>query len=110
MNEPLSLVLEVRDPEVIKELSKFSDEGQRQAFALAALRIGILALRQARGDLDKQTIREEANRLLSTLRERLELHQQSLTQQVESALRQYFDPRSGHFHQRVQSLIGQMAS
>ncbi|GBD36643.1 hypothetical protein HRbin36_01768 [bacterium HR36] len=105
--ETLPLILEVRDPEVIEELSKFPDERERNLYALAALRIGILALRQARGDLDKQTIRAEADRLLSTLRERLESHQQSLAQQIESALKQYFDPQSGQLHQRIQRLIGQ---
>lgn len=105
--DSLTLRLEIRDREVIEALSQFVDDSERNAFALAALRIGVLALKQARGDLDKQTIREEADRLLQTLRERLESHQNQLTQQLETALRHYFDPNSGQLHQRIQRLLGQ---
>jgi hypothetical protein len=44
--------LEVTDPEVVLELSKHPAGEDRVQFALTALRIGVLSLRAAAGQLD----------------------------------------------------------
>jgi hypothetical protein len=51
---PYSLLLElvVTDPEVITELWAKPEGRERDEYALGALRLGILALRQARGQID----------------------------------------------------------
>ena len=46
------LTLVVEDPEVIAELEKREEGHARSQLALTALRIGILALRQAQGRVD----------------------------------------------------------
>lgn len=50
----LRLVLCISDPEVGHELAQHEEGPEREAFARQALRIGILALRQASGALDAQ--------------------------------------------------------
>ena len=75
-NLPISLLLEltVHDPEVIAELCAFAEGEARDEFALQALRLGVLALRQARGQLDAQLIRRETEHLLGSMRHRLGGH------------------------------------
>jgi hypothetical protein len=54
---PYSFVLElvVNDPEVISELWAKPEGRERDEYALGALRLGILALRQVRGQIDGGT-------------------------------------------------------
>ena len=51
---PFGLALELRvdDHDTIRELLAFHEGEPRDRFALNALRIGVLALRQARGQID----------------------------------------------------------
>lgn len=105
---PLSLPLEltVRDPETIAELWAYPEGEPREEFALKALRIGVLALKQARGQLDGDLVRREGDRLLALLQSRLEEHARTVHERTAITLREYFDPQSGRFHERVSRLIG----
>ena len=49
----------VSDSEVITALSSYSEGRDRDKFTCSALRIGILALQQAEGRIDGETIRNE---------------------------------------------------
>lgn len=100
----LELRLRVVDPELVDELSAILDPREREAFALSALRIGVLALRTARGQVDAQTLRGEVERLLAELRKGLDQHRDQLQLGLGSALRDYFDPKSGRFEERVRAL------
>jgi hypothetical protein len=101
----LELRLRVRDPELLEELSAYPGPRDREAFALEALRIGVLSLRTARGQIDAQTVRGEVERLLRELEKGLAQHQDTLQLQLGTALREYFDPRSGRFAERVEALV-----
>ena len=57
----------VDDAMVVSELLAFPAGSQRETYALTALRIGVLALKQAQGRLDADVIRGEGDRLMSTL-------------------------------------------
>jgi hypothetical protein len=105
---PLALPLEltVRDPETIAELWSYPEGELRDEFALKALRIGVLALKQARGQLDGDLVRREGDRLLSLLQSRLDEHARAVHERTATTLREYFDPQSGRFHERVNRLIG----
>lgn len=76
---PLSLHLEISDPEVVDELRKYSDNENRTRYAGMALRIGVLALRNARGQLDGRTIKEAGNKLIADVRELLLTRAANLT-------------------------------
>ena len=101
----LSLQLLVHDPETVAELESFVAGRDREDFALKALRIGVLALRQARGQLDGETVRREGDRLLSLMDSRLKDHSQTVHDRVSITLKEYFDPQSGRFQDRVERLI-----
>jgi hypothetical protein len=97
----LTLELEVREPEVIAELCKFPDGASRDAFALSALRLGVLALRQASGAIDSAMVKHEGERLLGSIGELLN---SNLTQTT-NVLQKYFDPHEGDLPQRLQRLL-----
>ena len=97
--------LAVDDPLILPELLAFAPGPARDGYALTALRIGVLALKQAQGRLDADVIRGEGDRLLATLEERLTNHQRSVQDQVAGTLREYFDPKSGRFNERVEQLV-----
>ncbi len=102
--ERIKLFLEVVDPEVVVELAKRDDGSDRDRFALSALRLGVLALRNARGELDAQTVRQEGERLLSQVKETLTDHANKVTGEVAAALKQYLDPSTGALQQRLDHL------
>ena len=101
----ISLDLLIDDPEVVRELKKYPDGSARVAFAIAALRIGILALRQAQGQVDAETLRNEGNNLLSELKQELQSRVSEIDSRVASTLKHYFDPESGYFSERVERLV-----
>ncbi|MGD9721015.1 MAG: hypothetical protein AB7O59_03055 [Pirellulales bacterium] len=103
--DSLPLQLTVVDRETIDELTTFSPGADREAFALCALRIGVLALRQARGRIDADLIQRETSRMLSGLEGQLTAHASQMQERLAGALKEYFDPESGRFHERVQQLV-----
>jgi hypothetical protein len=99
------LDLEVTDPDVLEELRRLPDGEARTAHALNALRIGVLALRSASGQIDAAAVKEAGSRLLSELRETLLERGNALTKEVGTALVQYLDPRSGALATRLDALL-----
>jgi G:T-mismatch repair DNA endonuclease (very short patch repair protein) len=102
---PMMLALEVSDPEVLVELRRHADDEERERYALAALRMGVLALRMASGQVDGASIREAGQSLLAELRELLSERAAETTERVASALTLYLDPQSGVLPQRLQALL-----
>ena len=103
--EPMYLHLSITDPEVAAAIGEAGEGRERQEFALTALRVGILSLRAARGTVDGATVRHEGDRLVSAMREQLAGFRASVDQTLSGTLRQYFDPASGLFAERVQRLV-----
>jgi len=99
------LTLAVSDPEVLCELGKHPEGLARERFALGALRLGVIALRQASGELDSAAVRQAGQEILRDLGELLSLRGGEITAGIASALRQYFDPTTGTLPQRIESLI-----
>ena len=106
---PFSLLLEltVHDPDTIAELLACPEGEPRDRFALDALRIGVLALKQARGQIDADLVRRESDRLLTELASRLDGHAQVVHERLTGTLKEYFDQQSGRFQERVDRLIKQ---
>lgn len=99
------LSLRLRDPEVIAELRAIADPRERAEHAVTALRIGLLAMRSARGQVDADAVRGQVDRMLIELRKGLEQHRDHLSLELGSALRSYFDPKDGRFEERVRALV-----
>ncbi len=98
------LVLLVTDPEVAHALAQRHEGDDRDAFARHALRIGVLALRQASGGLDAQAIQRESERMLGSVREALSAHTTQTTSALAHLLGGYLDPSSGSLPQRLERL------
>ena len=104
-HEAVELELTVVDRDTIDELQTYAPGEERAAFALHALRIGVLALRQARGRVDADLIQATTQRMLSGLEGQLSAHASQMQEKLAGSLKEYFDPASGRFHEPVQQLI-----
>ena len=71
--DSLVLNLAIDDPEVVVELKRRDEGRSRNSFAASALRIGILALRQAQGSVDAEALKHEGQHLISSLGHELQL-------------------------------------
>ena len=98
------LTLRVTDPEVLHELERHDDGAPRETFASQALRLGVLALRQANGALDADTIRREGDRLLASVSSVLQERTSDLSGALANAMLQYLDPLSGTLPQKLEQL------
>jgi hypothetical protein len=103
--DALALVLTVVDRDTIDDLLAHAAGADRDQFALDALRIGVLALRQARGRVDADLIQRETQRMLAGLERQLSGHATQIQEKLAGSLKEYFDPQSGRFHERVQQLV-----
>jgi hypothetical protein len=101
----VEIALNVTDPEVVAELARYVEGVERDRFALSALRIGVLALRTASGQVDAGAIRHAGQELVGNVRELLSERATVLTKDLATSLAQYLDPTSGEFSRRVQALI-----
>src|ERR1022692_3511687 len=98
------LDLTVTDSGSIIELLLHQEGPERDDYALGALRIGLLSLRHARGQIDADAVRREGDRLLSDLKQALEANRSLTNESLTTCLREYFDPASGKFQERVERL------
>jgi hypothetical protein len=102
----IKLSLEVIDPEVVTELAKL-DGAARSAFAIKALRLGVLAIRSAGGQLDAQAMQKEGERMLSEVRNLMVERGQRLNHELTQTLTRYLDPQTGTLPQKLSALTGQ---
>ncbi len=100
----IRLELNVSDGETIRALEQYTDGPQREEYALEALKIGVLALRNASGAIDADMIQRESTRLLETLRGQLDGHAKMAQNKMADSLKEYFDPKDGRFTERVRRL------
>lgn len=104
-SKSVDLRLEVIDPEVVFELTKRPIGEERAQFALTALRIGVLSLRAATGQLDSASVKETGDKLMADIRELLTGRARELTSTIATSLTQYFDPATGLVPQKLESLV-----
>jgi hypothetical protein len=102
---PLRLILEISDPEVLVELRRYLDGDERDRYALAAHRVGVLSLRTASGQVDAASMREAGNALVGEVRELLSTRVAEMGERVAATLTQYLDPQSGAFPRRLNALV-----
>ncbi len=100
----LHITVNITDPEVLHELEKREDGAPREAFAAQAMRLGVLALRQASGSLDADAIRREGDQLLASVGSVLRERTSELSGALAMAMAQYLDPTSGALPQRIEQL------
>jgi len=101
----IRLNLEVTDPEVVAELERRPAGEERDRYALSALRIGVLSLRAAGGQIDAAAIKEAGLQLVSDVRELLVERATNLTKEMADELDKYFNAERGELSQRISSLV-----
>jgi hypothetical protein len=104
---PLVLTLEITDPEILAELRRHTEGPDRERYAHAALRVGVLALRAASGQVDAGAIRDAGGALVAEVRDLLSSRAAEMTERISGSLAQFFDPQNGALPQRLQSLLQQ---
>jgi hypothetical protein len=100
---PLELLIDDRD--IIRALVEYPEGEERNQYAVEAMKIGVLALRHLSGNAD--VLRHEGDRFIGSLQKTLDGHRQTVQQQIEGKLLEYFDPKSGRFEDRVRRLVAQ---
>ena len=111
--EPTLVTFALSDPEVLLALSEYQDGPARTNFLVTALKVGVLALKAARGTLDSDTLRREGDRVMEELGARLNTWRSKFEERVTGSLEHYFDPQAGTFIERVNRLTrddGDLAS
>ena len=103
--EPLTISLTITDAECITELLAREPGPERDFFALSALRVGVLSLRQAAGVVDREGLRNEGDRLIESLNRALESHYEKTTSDIGGVLEKYFDVNDGALLQRLDRLV-----
>src|SRR5688500_10525131 len=64
----------IHDPEIIRSLVDYRDGESRNAFAIEAMKIGILALRHVGGQVSADLIQRESERLIKDMQQTLDGH------------------------------------
>ncbi|HYP68749.1 MAG TPA: hypothetical protein VEP67_10940, partial [Thiobacillaceae bacterium] len=103
----LRLDLLIADPETMAALASYPEGRDRNRFARTALRIGIIALKQAQGRIDTDSVRNEGERLVREMETRLDDYRRQTEALLTNTLKDYFDPQSGRFNERVERLVRQ---
>jgi hypothetical protein len=98
----------LRDRDVVAAINAHSEGRRRTDYIRTAIRIGVLALQQAQGRIDTESVRNEGDRLIAALENRLAQYQDQLRSVLGGTLKDYFDPNDGRFTERVERLIRQM--
>jgi hypothetical protein len=97
----------LRDRDVVTAINAHPEGRRRTDYLRTAIRIGVLALQQAQGRIDTESVRNEGDRLIAALENRLAQYQDQLRSVLGGTLRDYFDPNDGRFTERVERLIRQ---
>jgi len=95
----------IRDADLIREILAYPEGRIRNDFIDTCLRIGALALKQAEGQIDAQAVRKEGEQLMGELQRALNMHRDSVVDQIGTSLKAYFDPESGRLEERLSRLL-----
>jgi len=104
-SEDIELKITINEPEMISILNEYPEGRIRDEFALTALRIGLLSLKQVQGLIDAEVVRHEGELLINTFKSNISEHQQFMTENIGNLLKEYFDPNTGRFQERVHNLL-----
>ena len=107
VTDELSLNLHITDQDMISELIAFPEGRNRNEFAISAMRIGILSIKQSEGQIDTAAIRNEGELLVAEISKQLGEHQSSLMSQMTNSIKEYFDPKDGRFNERLERLLSE---
>ena len=100
--------LTLTDPDLLAELARYGDRDDQERIALVALRLGLQALRLARGEVDALALQQTAERVLDQIEGRFSQHlaqhsaqlaQQFSLDQPDSLLQRLVQTTEGYYRQ-----------
>lgn len=94
--QPTIVTFAVSDPEVLLALSEYPDGSAKTNFMVTALKVGVLALKAAKGTLDSDTLRREGDRVMEELGTRLNSWRAKLEERVAGSLSHSLIRSQGH--------------
>jgi hypothetical protein len=103
--EAIHLDIFVTDHTSVHELTLRQLGRERDEYADSALRIGLLSLKHARGQVDADAVKREGDRLLQDLGNSLDTYRAQLHEGMTTVLKDYFDPNNGRFQERLERLV-----
>ncbi len=86
-HDHLSLNLDIDDPLLVEALRGYPEGLARVRFAEQALRIGVLAIRSASGQIDSDAVRNEGTRLIKELSNLVDTYQTRTSEDLEGVLK-----------------------
>lgn len=102
-NSTITLALTINDPNVIKYLSQF-DEETRQAKALEALKVGVIAIMSASPSLDMQIVEEKFEDIETRLAEKIS----DFDEQLGKLLLGYMDNNEGQLPKFINTKLSDL--
>jgi hypothetical protein len=105
LREAVILNLEVTDRETMAELLRQAEGAARDEYALMALKLGVLALRTARGEIDTTAIKREGEAIMTGVKSAMVDQARAIQAALGQTLSEYFNPSDGKFTDRVERLI-----
>ena len=99
---PIRLELEVHDPNVIKYLVSF-DSSEREAKALEALRVGVIAIQSASPTLDTKVVEQKFQEVKASIDDCIDGFREHLKGQME----EYFKPSAGSVPRSMDMFFGE---
>ena len=103
----IELNLHITDRDLCEELAGYPEGNARDDFAIDAMRIGVLALRQAQGRVDADRVRQAEDHLITEMGHAFQKHLTEVSIKIGGELKEYLDPGKGHLNQQIQSLTGE---
>ena len=88
----VELILQINDSDLCSELVTYPEGEEREEFAISAMKIGVIALRQAQGRIDADRVRQEGERFVDNMRVALETYQKDVTGQIGLCLKDLLRP------------------
>lgn len=99
------LHLLVTDPDIVSEIERRADGAERDDFAIRALKIGVIALRQAAGTIDVEAMRRVGDDIIGSVRDAFRGHADRMNHDLTKVVADYFDPKSGSLPARIEQLV-----
>lgn len=101
----LTLTVQVTDPIALMELAARTEGQERDLYATKALSVGILCLREVTSHIDVESLQQAGHALIDEAGDLVAARGNELVQQVSAALKEHFDPQTGLFSARLQTLV-----
>jgi len=101
----IELCLHITDVSILHELAKYPEDDKRKAFAIDAMKMGIMVFKQVEGQVNVEQVRKIWEDRVSEMRNTLETHNTKVTSDISNILENYFNSDKGRFNEQIERLV-----